>query len=184
MNSQLAQLTAAILGALAALCVVFITHYTTQARSLKDKLLSKLEELLTEVIKFSRQTQRLYDMSLDAHHLSDAEEDRRSIRDLREERLETHSKIQMLVSLYFPELQGQMKALWTPMQKMESIAYAAGDAEFNQEELQEAFVSTMLGISDLRVTATAAGNRLTGRPNPSIERTLPGKPVSASHVKR
>jgi hypothetical protein len=158
----LAQIGAALLGACVALSVVFMTHRMTLARSLRDRTVGKLEDLMGETLKFSQQSQRLYDLAMDVEDSSNPDEFDSRIRDLREARLETYSRIQLLSSIYYSELTTQLEQLWPNVVTMDKYALLAGANGFSKQKLREAFDACRKDAAQLRFACLREVHRLTG----------------------
>ena len=161
MHQVLGQIIAALVGASVALSVVWLTHRATLARSFQERRLNKLEELLDAVLKFSQQTQRLYDIALDVQVCSDPDEFDSRLRELREQRLDTHSRIRLLSAVYFPEMQKIIDGMWQGIVDMYKQALRAGGGpKFSELELQEAFLATRNGSAQMRRMCIHEANRL------------------------
>lgn len=164
MHPLLGQVVAAIVGAAVALIVVLLTHRTTLARSVRERRLNKLEDLLNEVLKFSQQSQRLYDLTLDVEASSDPFEFDSRLRELREARLETHARIRLLSAIYFPDLQTVLDGVWQSIVHMDKQVLRAGSTPtFSAGELKSTFESTRSTAIRMRQMCIQEANRLLGQ---------------------
>ncbi|WP_281560926.1 hypothetical protein [Thalassomonas sp. RHCl1] len=104
------KLISALIGALVAIVAMSMNNWHQNRRQRQELLTAKLEVLYSLCLEFSRRNQKKYDLIID--YIIDERGTIQELFDMHSEIVKIHSKMKMIVNLYFPNLLKEHRKVW------------------------------------------------------------------------